>query len=72
MTRPVMETTSERIERHRAAGTITERGADAMLMHSKGMSYRQIALGLDLSFANVRDRIKRGAQKMELAERRAG
>jgi len=62
-------TTAERLAKHRDAGNITEKEYEAMHFHEvKGLSYRTISLGLGLSVTAVRDRVKRGAEKIRLAE----
>jgi DNA-directed RNA polymerase specialized sigma24 family protein len=55
-----------------AARVITPREAEAIHLHdTKGMSYRQIALGLDVTVSVVYDRVKRGHQKIKRARQEA-
>lgn len=49
--------TRHEIEAHRTAGTITDRQAEILHLWRRGFSQRQIALGLGISRATVRDHL---------------
>jgi DNA-directed RNA polymerase specialized sigma24 family protein len=65
-------TTSQTLHQHLTNGTITAKEHQALHLYDvKKLSYRQIALGLNLAPTTVTDRIRRARQKINYAERNA-
>lgn len=58
-------------DRHIAETELTERELISYRLHHQGLSYRTIAIALDLSVSTVRDRIKNSRRKILRAKARA-
>lgn len=62
--------TAAELAQLRADNVITEAEYDVLVLRSKGLSWWQIALALDLSRSAVRDRERNGHRKIELHHRK--